>query len=710
MKQVLLKKWSVIIENVAAPMCANDWVLVQVFHSVISAWTEWTSLKNSWKTPISLARENPDQVAKVLKMVKDKWIKETYEFVSNTLKNMYDYGMPTWYSLAWKVIAVWENITEFKTWDIVACAWAGIANHAEVVAVPKNLCIKVPTWLDTRDACSVTLWSIAMQWVRQSEPQFGHIVVVVWLGLLWIIAVQILKAAGCYVIGSDFDQSRIDLAKKLWLDVWVNWAKENLEKIVNDYTNWLWADSTLIAAATPSSEPVRQAMFFTRKKWKVVILWAVWMELHRSPMYEKEIDLRISCSYGPWRYDPEYELKWKDYPYAYVRWTEKRNMEEYLKMLRAWKVSFSEMVEKFYNLEEAEIAYKELTREGQKPMTLVLEYDTSKKIEELIENKLQINKKELNKEIANVWVVGAWSFVKAVHLPNIKKLNKYFNLYNVSNRTGTESLKTAKQFNADFSTTDYTKIITDKETDLVIIGTRHDSHAKLVIESLKNNKAVFVEKPLAMNMEELNQIKEVIKKNNSPLLTWFNRRFSPDSQFIKEKIKNRANPIQVYYRMNAGFIPLDHWVHGSEWGWRIIWEWCHIFDLFNYWTGSDFKEVKTTKMTPKSSSLSSSDNMTVTVEYKDGSVCTLIYTSNGSNKQDKEYAEVFCDGKSYILDDYKWVISYWDDSYKKHKQDKGHFDEFKIYWEYLTDKENKELPISLEDQFNATKISILAAK
>ncbi|MBI4994746.1 Gfo/Idh/MocA family oxidoreductase [Candidatus Peregrinibacteria bacterium] len=698
MKQILVQKGNIIIEELPAPAISDNEILVKTHYSLVSTGTELAGISVSKQSLLTRALHQPHNVKKAIKMAGEKGILATYKLI----KGMLDFGTPLGYSLAGEVIEVGKNITDIKIGDFVAASGAGIANHAEFVAVPRLLASKIPHGLNLRQAASVTLGAIAMQGVRQANPHFGETVAVIGLGLIGQLTIQILVASGIRVIGIDIDATRANLAKKLGADFGL--LPQQISEI-KQITDGFGVDATIITASTESNEPLNQAMEITRKKGTVVIVGAIGLNLQRSPWYEKEIDLKISCSYGPGRYDATYEEEMLDYPLPYVRWTLNRNMEEYLKLLSEEKIDFMALLPEEFPFEHAPKAYAALQENH--PLAVLLKYGAEKlnKHEKIIVN---AKKHDSDKKIG-IALIGAGSFATITHLPNLEKLKNYFSLKAIVSKKGLTAKQLAKRYNADYCASDYEEVLKDTCVDAVLIATRHNLHAEMVLKALKAGKHVFVEKPLALNEKELNEIKKFYNPkpstlNPKPLLfVGFNRRFSPCAKRAKELIINRKNPLLINYRMNAGYIPLDHWTQKPGGGGRIIGEACHIFDLFNFWTGSAPQKIQALSINPKTKDISSQDNFGALISYADGSVCNLIYTALGNKNLPKEYAEIYCDGKVLILDDYKKIeVKSGSGSLKTFTQDKGHLEELQAFAHGI---QTGHFPIPLEELFSATEIS-----
>ena len=700
MKQAVVKKGKVIAQNVAAPNVSAGSVLIKVHYSCISAGTEMTSVNTTKKSLIKRAIDSPEEVKEVLDFVKTNGIQKTIQKVRGVI----DGGKQTGYSVAGEVIAIGKDVANFQIGDKVAAAGAGIANHAEYVDVPTNLVMKMPKGLDYQLAATVTMGGIAMQGVRRADLRFGESCVVVGAGILGLLALQMLKLSGVRVIVTDLDEHRLALAKALGADLCINPTKEDAVKISNSFSGGYGVDCVLFTAATSSSKPLSDSFKMCRKKGKVVLVGVVGMEINRGDMYAKELDFQISTSYGPGRYDSNYEEKGLDYPLAYVRWTENRNMTEYLNLLDEGKIKLAPLIDAVYDIEKVDEAFASLDAEGQKPIIVLLAYKHSKNQE-----KIEIKNTPINKETINVGIVGAGNFVTGMHLPNMKKMGNKYALKAVMNRTGFSADAVAKQFGADYSTTNFDEIINDANIDLVMITTRHDSHADYVLRSLKAGKHTFVEKPLAINQEELDAIKDFYNTDaaNKPvLMTGFNRRFSQFATEIKKHTDKRINPLFVHYRMNAGYIPLDAWVHDD--GGRIIGEGCHLIDLMSALTGSRISTISYEKLSPNNEKFSQQDNVAMVLKYEDGSVCTIHYFATGSKQISKEYMEVHCDEKTIIMDDYKTLKGY-GVSLKEinlARSEKGQKEELEVLYETLKGNK-KEWPIALEDMIQTTEATFL---
>nr|WP_246557991.1 bi-domain-containing oxidoreductase [Bradyrhizobium liaoningense] len=547
-----------------------------------------------------------------------------------------------------------------------------------------------------------------MQGVRRAQPTLGETAVVIGLGILGQITAQLLTANGCRVIGTDVDNKRIATALENGLDHGINPNDGNLVDDIVKLTDGFGADVAIITAASASSDILAQAFQSCRKKARVVIVGDVGLNMARSDIYTKELDVLISCSYGPGRYDPVYEEEGGDYPLAYVRWTENRNMGEYLRLIAARRIRLDNMLQEPYAIDRAEEAYGRLAGEGEKPLLVLLQYPHR---EEAMRSVLQIAPPKPVDGRIKIAVVGAGSFAQGMHLPNLKKLGDKFDLRSVVSRTGLSARTAAERFGFGTASTDFQAVLDDPQIDLVLIATRHDLHAEMTLAALKAGKHVFVEKPTSMTEEGLDAIEAFYAANpNGPLLmTGFNRRFAPAVTAAREVLKTRLSPMIVNYRMNAGYIPADHWVHGPHGGGRNIGEACHIYDLFNALTGSQPVEVQARSIVPASGHWRRDDNFVATVRYADGSLCTLTYTSLGSKEFPKERFDIFVDGKVLVLDDYKRLdVTGAKGGWKGMTIEKGQLEELAALAEAFNP--GGKWPISLADQVSATRVSFAVEK
>lgn len=698
MKQVLIRGGSVAVEDVPAPQASPRSILVRVEHSCVSVGTELTSVRMSGLPLYKRALKQPHHAKKVLDIAKNEGFARTYKRV----RGMLAAGLPTGYSAAGTVIAVGDQVDGFRAGDRVACAGAGIANHAELIDVPVNLAVRIPDGLGTGAASTVTLGAIALQGVRRVQPTLGESVAVVGLGILGQLAVQLLHASGARVIGSDLDPRRIETARAHGLAHGIG-PGEDFPARVHELTDGFGADAVLITAATESDEVVRQAMQACRKKGRVVLVGDVGLHLQRADMYEKELDFLISTSYGPGRYDDVYELEGQDYPIGYVRWTENRNMEEYLRLLADGRVSLDGLGQQEFPVDDAEAAYESLKSGDERPLLVLLSYPERAEASTRTTRLRTLAPKQGKIGVA---LVGAGAFAQGQHLPNLIKLREHYELRAVVSRTGATAKAVAARAEAGYATTDLDEALGDDAIDLVLISTRHDTHAALTLRALEAGKAVFVEKPLALTEAELDAISGFYESRaDGPLLqTGFNRRFSPAAAKLRELLAGRTSPLVANYRMNAGYIPLDHWVHGPEGGGRNIGEACHVYDLFDFLVGAEETAVQAQAIAAESRHWAANDNFVATIGYADGSVCTLTYTALGHRDHPKERLDVYAAGRVLTLDDYKSLsVDGGGSGWRSTTVQKGHVEELQELARAL--REGGPWPIPLEQQLQATRIS-----
>ena len=678
--------------DVPAPTCKADGALVETTVSLVSAGTEKMLVDFAKKSILAKAKDRPDLVKQTMDKMKKEGVKNTLEKVFTKL----DSPIPLGYSLAGRVIKVGENLSGINIGDRVACGGAGYANHSEINYVPKNLMVKIPDGVDDIDASFVTVGAIALQAVRQTEPRLGEKIAVMGLGLLGQLAVQLLKANGCKVIGSDVDPDKIELARKLGADE-VCHASDMIKK-ANEFSNGRGVDAVIIAASTKSNQPVIDAGEISRMRGRVIFLGMVGMDIPRNEYYKKELDLRLSMAYGPGRYDSDYEEKGIDYPYDLVRWTEQRNFEAFLGLIEEGKIRPKELITHSYEYDDAMIAYDLL--EGkikEKYLGIILKYKGGIELEK--HKIVKRTNKAIGSDSVNVGLIGAGNFTKSVILPNIKKVKGY-ELVGVCTATGVSAEGTGKKYNFKYITTDSDEIFNNSEINSVFITTQHSSHANLVIKSMNSKKHCFVEKPLCIYENELESIKEVYT-GEFIIQVGFNRRFSP---MVEQMKKSLSSQISVNYRINAGVIPKDVWIQDREiGGGRIIGEVCHFIDTCSFLIDSKVVSVYASTVEKNDQSIPDEDNVNIILNYANGSTATIAYYAYGDSSMPKEYIEVFGNGVSMRMTDFRELIIYEGGKESKHKssnQDKGFANEFKAFRDSV---KSGEPAISFESIYNTTK-------
>ena len=700
MKQALVKAGAVVVHEVPAPQVSPKNLLVRVWHSCISVGTEVAGVSNSALPLYRRALKQREHAKRVFEIMRDQGVTRTL----NRVLGILNAGLPTGYSAAGEVIDVGSEVSAFSVGDLVACAGGGIANHAEFIDVPVNLCAKVPSGVSTELASTVTLGAIALQGVRRANPTLGETIAVIGLGVLGQLTAQLLRVNGCRVIGIDINGERVRLATENGMDFGIDPTANNFVEQVHRVTDGFGADAVIITAASSSSTIVSEAMQACRKKGRVVLVGDVGLNLQRSDFYKKELDFLISCSYGPGRYDATYEEGGQDYPLPWVRWTENRNMEAYLGLLAKRQISIPTLGIVKYSIDEAPQAYEALKSGGQRSLVVILEYPER---ETRPAHTISLKARTATEGKIRVGIVGVGNFAATTHLPNLARLKDRFALHVVLSRTGANARAIAEQFGAAYATTDFDQLLSDDAIDLVIIATRHDLHGSMVLKALHAGKDVFVEKPLTLDPADLDQLRVFYETQTNPplLMTGYNRRFSPAIKRAREILQDRIAPMIVNYRMNAGYLPPDHWVHSPEGGGRNLGEACHIYDLFNFLTGSTVRAIQAASISPTGKQYFKNDNFVATISYEDGSVCTLTYTALGSKSHPKETMEIFCDGKVLSMIDYESLTVAGSKlrGWKSLTQQKGHLEELEAAAGSL--RNQSEWPISLDEQLEAARVA-----
>jgi len=710
MKQVFLKRKEVIVEDIPLPLCNENEILVANAYSAISVGTERSVITKGKEPSVISVLKSAALMKKALGYVKKKGVRGAVSAV----RELRDAFAPLGYSSAGVVMDVGKNVADINVGDRVACAGGGKANHAEVVAVPKNLVAKIPEGVSFEEAAFTTLGAIAMHGIRRTGRQFGESVVVLGVGFLGQIAVQIAKTAGYEVVAIDKDPERIELAKNMGADLGLIVGKHDIEKEVLYYTNGVGADAVVIYAATPSSEPANLAMRLARKKGRIVIVGDVGMNLERPVLYEKELDFLMSTSYGPGRYDPLYEEKGIDYPIQYIRWTENRNMQAFLDLLKNRKVSVKPLIDAIFSVEGAKEAYELIVKGEKRPLGVALKYDPSKYITTTgkvvsVKRTVEISPRIIKGKI-NVALIGAGRFAKATLLPLMSKIPEY-NLRAICSTTGINAKEVALKYNAEYYATDYKEVLEDENIDLVIITTPHNLHCPMIVNAANAGKAVYVEKPMCLSEDELDDIVQVIAKTKVPLVVGFNRRYAPLAIKTKELLKQKHRPYLINYRVNAGYLPKTHWVQDPEvGGGRIVGECCHFFDFFNYIIESEVESICALGIPLNETTVIANDNVVGTIKWADGSLTTLTYAALGHRDLPKERIEIYAERSSIVVDDFKNMELYGfkGKSIRMKRQDKGHHQELVELGKFLKNEESNI--VSFQECVKAMKIAFEAEK
>jgi predicted dehydrogenase/threonine dehydrogenase-like Zn-dependent dehydrogenase len=650
------------VVDVPVPALRPEGVLVRTAYSLISAGTERAKVDLAKKSIVGKALARPDQVRQVVRMARTAGVQATFQKVMNRLEALNPLG----YSSAGVIIGVGDAVRDLSVGDRVACAGAGYANHAEFVYVPRNLCARVPDGVALDEAAYATVGAIALQGIRQSGAVLGESVGVVGLGLLGLLTVQMLRRAGCRVAGFDLNAERCELAKRLGAEIAIHPADGGLETAVRGIAP-LGLDAVILTAATPSSDPVRLAGDLARDRARVVIVGAVGMDIPRSPFYEKELDVRLSRSYGPGRYDPSYEEAGHDYPIGYVRWTEGRNLEAFLELIRRRDLDLAPLTTHRFPIENAGAAYEVIEGKTDVPfLGVMLEY---RQDEVQPQTAVTLRPPAAKRDAVGVAFIGAGSFAQSMLMPHLRG-RADVRLRTIATPSGLSARSVAEKFGFERATSDNDAVIADGDVDLVFIASHHDSHARIVASALRAGKSVFVEKPLAVDEQQLSDVIDAY--DGGFLMVGFNRRFAPLMAKLRDFTATMNEPKIMTYRVNAGHIARDHWTQQPANGGRIIGEACHFVDLMQYVAGSPIAEVSA-EVLPDGGRYSR-DNVVATLRFLDGSVGSLVYAANGAPSLEKERFEVLGGGKAAILDDFKRLTCYSGNREVVHRAapDKGH--------------------------------------
>ena len=703
MKQLLqnIKTGKSTIEEVPVPTPREGQALVRVKASLVSAGTERMVVEFAEKSLVGKARSRPDLVKQVLDKARREGLLNTAQAAFNRL----DQPMALGYSSAGTIVKLGKGMQGFKVGQRVACAGGGFAVHAEYNIVPRNLLTPLQKNVDFESAAFTTLGAIALHGFRLAEPQIGENVAVIGMGLLGLLTAQIASAAGCNVLGIDIDPARLTLASSLGLQ---SAFREKAVDSAQAFTSNRGFDVVIICADTSSNDPVELAGVIARDRARVVATGAVGLSLPRKIYYEKEISFINSRSYGPGRYDPNYEENGQDYPLGYVRWTEGRNFEAVLDLMSKGKLQVQPLITHRFPIEKGVKAYEVITgKTKEKFLGVLLTYTAERQKEESkITFPIIVSRQS---SIVNLGVLGAGLFANAVLLPAIKKAGD-INLVGIAASGGLHAQHSGKKFGFKYATSDEDEILNDPNINTVAILTRHDSHADLVVKTLKAGKHVFVEKPLAITSNQLSVISRQLKKtDNCILMTGFNRRFAPLAQGLSGFYKDRSEPMHVHYRVNAGLIPLNHWTQDPEvGGGRIIGEACHFIDFITFLVGDSPVSVSAHAL--PDNGRYREDNVSMTFTFPDGSIGVVDYLANGDKSLPKERVEVFCGGRAAVLDDFVSLQLVEGGNIKETKgaQDKGWVNEWKVFTNSI--RNGGEPPIPYEQLIGVTRSTFAAVE
>ncbi len=690
MKQIIqsFKTGATILEEVPAPVVKKGHVLIKTTRSLVSIGTERMLVEFGKANMLQKARQQPDRVKQVLGKIKTDGLKPTLQAVFNKLGQ----PLPLGYCNVGTVVAVGDGADGFAIGDRVASN----GPHAEYVCVPKNLVASIPANVSDEDAAFTVIGSIGLQGIRLCDPQLGETIVVVGLGLIGLITAELLVANGCRVIGIDLDANKIAIAKKKGI-IGVNPAEgADVVKFVMDITDHVGADGVIITASAKTDELIADAAKMSRKRGRIILVGVIGLNISRADFYEKELTFQVSCSYGPGRYDDTYEKQGVDYPLPFVRWTEQRNFKAILQMISSGKLGVNELITERIPLKDFNTIYSNISNKDS--IASVLEYPEQSNASDTV----VITDGKFSAGSGGIGIIGAGNFTSMTMLPVLGEIGAP--LYSIASAAGVTGTSLAKKYKIGKSTTDYKSILSDPAVDLVMITTRHNQHAHMVVESLQAGKHVFVEKPLALNRQELDDILNVYDGSKT-LTVGFNRRFSPHMQKVKQLTGDV--PMNVIATMNAGHIPANVWVHDMKTGGgRIIGEACHYMDLITFLTGSKIKSVCMNAMgiNPQANT----DSASILLQYENGSTGVINYFANGSKAYSKERIEVYAQERTIITDNFCVTEGFGTKNFSKLKTnlDKGHNAQFKLLVDRVKSGGKSLIPI---DEIVNTTLASFAA-
>ena len=690
MKQILqsFKTGETILEDIPVPQVSKDSLLIQTTRSLVSLGTERMLVEFGKSNLIQKARQQPDKVKQVFDKIKSEGLLPTVEAVFNKLEQ----PLPLGYCNVGNVVAVGDEVKGFKAGDRVASN----GPHSEYVLVPQNLVVPIPANVSDEEATFTVIGSIGLQGIRLCNPTLGETIVVVGLGLIGILTAELLISNGCKVIGVDIDATKIAIAEKKGILGLNPAAGADVVKSVLDLTQGIGADGVIITASAKTNDIIAQAAQMSRKRGRIVLVGVIGLNISRADFYEKELSFQVSCSYGPGRYDEMYEKRGHDYPLPYVRWTEKRNFEAVVEAISSGKLEVASLITERVPLANYRDIYANISKKGS--IASVLVYPKKSDVASVI----TVASSSFRGSTTGLGIIGAGNFTKMTMLPALKKAGAQ--VRSIASAGGVTGTALAKKYGIQKTTTDYTEILNDPGVSCVMITTRHNLHATMVIAALQAGKHVFVEKPLAINEEQLQRILEVYDGTHS-VTVGFNRRFSPHIQKIKQLV-GRA-PMNIIATMNAGFIPADVWVHNLEvGGGRIIGEACHYMDLISFLTESKIKEVCMNAMGIHPDR--NSDNASILLKYENGSTGVINYFSNGSKAYSKERLEVYSQARTIVMDNFRLTTGFGFKGFSKMKTklDKGHNEQFRLLIERI--KNGGHALIPMDDLINTTKASFAA--
>ncbi len=737
MKQIIQNYYTGKIEivEVPRPICFGNQILVENVTSLISVGTERSIIELGEKSLLGKALERPDLVKQVIRKVETEGVQEAYKTVMARLDN----PVPLGYSCAGIVLEVGKNVEGIAKGDRVACAGSGYASHSEVVVIPNNLWVKIPENVDFESASFLAMGGIAMQAIRMAHPSLGDRIAVIGLGLLGQVTAQLLRTSGCHVFGIDVSEDKVKMALENGAERGVVSAHSDATIPAREFAPHGF-DSVIIMAAAKNNQPLELASEIARERARIVATGLTGLEIPRKTFFEKELDLVVSRAWGPGVFDPNYTEKGTDYPYAYARWTAKRNLEEFLSQVSNSSVKLKHLITHRFPIEEAIGAYDLILKNKEPHIGVLITYpppnqnsqfvrkidlissqqdkpkrpDEPERLKKPDKPEKPSKRDQRGKPKKAVGIIGAGLFAGGTLLPILRKMSGV-ELKGVATATGIKGQHIAKKYGFQYFTTDYHDLLKDPDVNLVFILTRHGTHAQFVMEALKAGKHVFVEKPLCLNESELNEIIDVYTSCLTPdasrqvLMVGFNRRFSPFSVWLKGKMKVIQEPLSIHCTVNAGYVPPNHWIHNSEeGGGRIIGEVCHFIDLIQFFTDSIPEKAIAERL--NSSSYQSSENVSITLKMKNGSMGSILYVSNGDKRFPRERVEIFGGGAVGVIDNFRKASF----TYRGHAKsirrwmgiDRGHQGEMETFIEAVRNGENS--PVSVEDYIYTTLTSFAA--
>ena len=703
MKQVSqnYKTGAIRLEQTNVPAIRNGGVLVRTHYSVVSVGTEGMKVKEGKMSYLGKARARPDQVKKVLNTLRQQGFAATYQKVMNKLDKL----TPLGYSLSGDVIAVGTGAEEFQVGQRVACGGAGYANHAEVNFVPKNLVVPIPDSVSTKHAAFATVGAIAMQGFRQAEMQLGETACVVGLGLLGQLLVQILRAAGVHVIGIDIVDPRCELALKCGAVAAMKPDDPGFSNVIGRMTDAHGVDAVFITAGGSSNGPLELAVSIARDRARIVDIGKTKLDLPWNDCYMKELDMRFSRSYGPGRYDPRYEEQGFDYPIGYVRWTERRNMTSFLDLVAEGRVQLDPIISSVRSFEEAERVYQELADGKGDSLGTVFEYalveEHQKHLPVTAAASARAGKSPAN-GVVRLGVIGAGNYASTMLLPHLEA-NRDLILHSVATATGLSGQDAMRKFGFKQTTTNYKELLESSDIDAVIIATRHSSHARIIVEALRAGKAVYVEKPLALNLEEMKLIREaIVESGNDRLMVGFNRRFAPVVVEVAARFRRMHTPLTIHYRVHAGQLEHGSWYMDQKEGSRFVGEGGHFIDTISFISGSRPVSIFAQSLRPEKITADDLENLAIVVHFENGSVGNILYLTQGGSKTPKEYLEVFGGGLTAQLHNFESVTYHEGDRSTKSRWrvNKGQKEEMEAYIDCV--KSSQPMPISLTELTDTT--------